>query len=98
MSSLRLSTVFMSALLVAATVPGATASAQIVVGPTIGNAVILQNQFQGLRNSFQREQFQQQQQQYRAQDRQIVPQPRTQVPVVKPPCQVLGNAILAGCR
>ena len=99
MPQLRLSTVFMSAVLATVMLPVAApyALAQAVT-PTNRNILIQQNDLQALQNRIQRRQFQQQQQQYRAQDRQIVPQPRPQVPVVKPPCQVLGNAILTGCR
>jgi len=73
------------------------ALAQVII-PTNRNTLIQQNELLQLQNRLQRQQFQQQQQQYREQDRQPVPQPRLQVPVVKPGCQVLGNAILTGCR
>ena len=99
MPQLRPTTVLMSAMLATAMVPAVAphALAQVVI-PTNRNVLVQQNELQQLQNRLQRQQFQQQQQQYREQDRQPVPQPRLQVPVVKPGCQVLGNAILTGCR
>ncbi|WP_202299540.1 hypothetical protein [Mesorhizobium sp. 131-2-1] len=99
MPQLRPTTVLMSAMLATATLPALAphASAQVVI-PTNRNVLVQQNELQQLQSRLQRQQFQQQQQLNRELDRQIVPQPRPQVPVVKPSCQVLGNAILTSCR
>jgi len=99
MPQLRPTTVLMSAMLATAMVPAVAphALAQVVI-PTNRNVLVQQNELQQLQNRLQRQQFQQQQQLNRELDRQIVPQPRPQVPVIKPSCQVLGNAILTSCR
>jgi hypothetical protein len=99
MSTLRLSTILMSAMLAAVTLPGMVQSSAQAVNPGT-NRLIQQNELQQLRNSLQRQQFQQQQQQYRDQDRRIVPQPRPEVPVVRQACpiQIVGNQIVRVCR
>jgi hypothetical protein len=101
MSRLRLLTIFMSAMLATATLPGASpgASAQ-VLNPANRNTVIQQNELQMLQNRLRRQQFQQQQQQFRAQDREISPQQRPDVPQMKPTCQLQrsGNGFVSTCR
>jgi hypothetical protein len=102
MSSLRLSTIFASAVLatVALAGLGSPASAQVVIPSTNSRVQIQQNDLQTLQNRVQRQQFQQQQQQYRAQDRVIVQQPPPVVPQVKPSCQtqIIGNTAVSTCR
>ena len=100
MSTLRLSTVLVSAMLAAATLPGIVPSAAAQSVNPSANRLIQQNQLLQLRNSLQRQQFQQQQQQYRDQDRRIVPQPRPEVPVVRQACpiQIVNNQIVRVCR
>ena len=100
MSTLRLSTILMSALLAAVTLPGMVQSASTQAVNPATSRLIQQNELQQLRNSLQRQQFQQQQQQYRDQDRRIVPQPRPEVPVVRQACpiQIVGNQIVRVCR
>jgi hypothetical protein len=100
MSALRLSTVLMSALLVAPTLPGV---AQPVAAQSVNpsaNRLLQQNQQLQLRNSLQRQQYQQQQQIYRELDRRVVPQPRPEVPVVRQSCpiQIVNNQIVRVCR
>jgi hypothetical protein len=99
MSPFRLSSISMSAVLIAAVLPGATASAQ-VMNAADRNIVIQQGLLQGLENRVQRQQFQQQQQQFRAQDRQIVPTQRPEVPQVKPTCQLQpsGDSFVSTCH
>lgn len=100
MLALRLSTVLMSAMLAAVTLPGMVQSAAAQAVNPSANRMIQQNQLQQLRNSLQRQQFQQQQQQYRDQDRRIEPQPRPDVPVVRQACpiQIVNNQIVRVCR
>ncbi|UVK40530.1 hypothetical protein LHFGNBLO_002002 [Mesorhizobium sp. AR10] len=100
MSPLRLSTVFVFALLASATMPGATAPASAqVANPSNSKALLPRNELRALQNKLQRQQFQQQQQQFRAQDREIVtPQPLV-VPRMRS-CQLQpsGNGFVTVCR
>ena len=101
MSPLRLSTIFMSAMLATATLSGASpvASAQIL-NPADRNALVQQNQLQMLENRLRRQQYQQQQQQFRAQDREIAPPQRPDVPQMRPTCQLRpsGSGFIRTCR
>ncbi|TIL21008.1 MAG: hypothetical protein E5Y88_31795 [Mesorhizobium sp.] len=101
MSQSRLSTIFMSALLAIATLPGASSAALAqVLNPADRNALVRQNELQVLENRLRRQQYQQQQQQFRAQDREIAPSQRPDVQQMRPTCQLQrsGSRFISTCR
>ncbi|WP_348627612.1 hypothetical protein [Mesorhizobium sp. M6A.T.Ce.TU.002.03.1.1] len=100
MSQSRLSTIFTSALLATAILPGASPAALAqVLNPADRNALVRQNELQVLENRLRRQQYQQQQQQFRAQDREVAPQ-RPDVQQMQPTCQLRrsGSRFISTCR